>query len=1008
MKNHFGRFLLVFVIVALCALAYVNKQPPLGLDLAGGSSLTYQVKLAEGGDLDTARVKRVIDVLDKRLNAIGVSEITMTPSQNGEIIIELPGRTAEQIKDIKSLVERNGSLEFRIQAEASEERKWREARDASGVKEPPEYMWVPMKNGGPDMLVKTPEHPIELEMKKATNHRETELRKAKSAELVAKGVVENSPEFDAAIHAWKTSKEHDDAMAEFKNTPEYKKLEKDFDEKKNDELFTGDQLVKTEVQHQPGQIVVFFSFKDARKPYFAQFTEKHTNEQMAIILDGKVDSAPIIHGRLPGEGVIEGGRGGTGFSETDAKALQIVLESGSTGVSLTLSREESLGPSLGEVAIRHGLYSVVIGFLLVVLLMVFYYRMPGMVANFALLLNLVILMGVMAFFRAALTLPGIAGIVLTLGMAVDANILIFERYREERHRGKPVPEALAAGYDRAFSAIIDTHATTILTAVVLIAVGTGSVKGFGVSLMVGLIASFFTAFFVTRWIFEWAIEKGIAKNLSLGPDKKTPTIDYMGNRKWFTGPSFVLMIVGAVVYLARDDYAKRDLEFVGGQEAIVQLQKPISAEDAEHKVKLDKKYDDASIVTLANKGSTKEAGKTDSLRVRVKAADQKEGETFLAYLRDVAFKDLLVSEPFTGESVEKGKNGGVRATLTLHVVGDTGDPAKLKSALEGAGLAEVDVQKDPAASDSLIIKATDSAPAASLATVKTRIGEAAKKIEPKLSLSDPFPSKSFLEKSRAQDLYRSAVWAILVSLAIQVVYIRLRYANYNYGVAAVVALAHDVPIALGAVTICDMTGLVYAKVNLVLIAAFLTLIGYSSNDTIVVFDRIRENLGRSRVVLSTIINDAVNQVIVRSIRTSMTVWIVVLVQFLFSRGTGSVLEGFAFVMVVGVISGTYSSIFIAAPLLLFLPVYGKRLAARPNVAMGMVIATVAGTLLLLTVKRGETPAWREALYALLAFNLALHFLWHLFPWLAHPNPDSLVQDQIDDENDQRPLTKPGI
>jgi SecD/SecF fusion protein len=989
------------LIVALCAYAWKKREPRLGLDLAGGSSLTYQVKLAEG-ELTPDRVKRTIDVVDKRLNGIGVSEISIVPTQQNEIVIELPGRTAEQIKDIKALVERNGSLEFRIQADAKTEREWRELKDQSDVlpKDKDEVKWYPRKEGGPDMLVKAPERRLLDELNKLKKRKRDELIKQGAADIAAKGTAEGSPEFAAALKAYEASPAYADAWAKFEATDEFKTAQRAYEDKKLEEVFVGDDLVKTEIQHQPGQIVVFFSFKDERKPWFGQFTEKHQGENMAIILDGKVDSAPVIKSKLPGEGIIEGGRGATGFSETEAKALAIVLESGSTGVTLSLSREESLGPSLGEVAIRHGLWSIGVGFLLVVVLMVFYYRLPGMVANFALLLNLVILLGVMNFFRSAFTLPGIAGIVLTLGMAVDANILIFERYREERHRGKPVPEALAAGYDRAFSAIIDTHATTILTAVVLIAMGTGSVKGFGVSLTVGLIASFFTAFFVTRWIFEWAIEKGIATNLTLGPDKKTPTIDYMHNRRWFTGPSFVLMILGAVAYMMRDDYSKRDLEFVGGQEAIVQLAKPISAEDADKRVKADKKYDEASVVTLGGQGAVH-----DSFRIRAKAANQKEGEEFLVYLRDVAFKDLLVSEPYTQESVEKLKTGGVRATMAMHVVGDAGDPAKLKTAIETAGLSDVDVQKDPAASGVIMLKATDAAAGASLETIKTRIGEAAKKVEPKIALSDPFPSKSFLEKSRAEDLYRSAVWAILVSLLIQVVYIRLRYANYNYGVAAVIAIAHDVPIALGAVTLCDMTGLVYAKVNLVLIAAFLTLIGYSMNDTVVVYDRIRENLGRSRVIVSHVINDAVNQVIVRSIRTSMTVWVVVLVQFLFSHGTGSVLEGFAFVMVVGVISGTYSSIFIAAPLLMFLPHYWKKFSAKPSVAAAMVVVMMVGAVMTLTAPSGSPRMW---IGAALAFNIVIHFLAHLFPWLTHPDPDSFVRDQVEREQDERPLTKPGI
>jgi SecD/SecF fusion protein len=1005
MKNHFGRFLLVFVIVGLSALAYFHKPPDLGLDLKGGSSLTYQAKAAEGSELTQEHLKRAIDVIEGRLNATGVAEISLTPTEAKEIVVELPGRTADQIKDIKALIQRNGQLEFRIQAEPTVERKAREEFESSGglVNPTADYKWVPRKEAGaPKMLVRTPEKPIENQLNKILRKLQDaspEYKEAKRKLDEVAGRDDVTPTQRAKLKA-----DVDAVMKQLEaGSEDAKSTRLKYEEMVRSEVFTGEQLESTEIRSQNMKTVVAFSFKDERKPWFGQFTEKHIKEQMAIILDGTVDSAPVINSKLPGDGIIEGG-GATGFNPAEAKALAIVLESGSTGIQLNLSREESLGPSLGEVAIRHGLWSVIVGFILVVSLMVFYYRLPGMVANFALLLNLVILMGVMAFFRAALTLPGIAGIVLTLGMAVDANILIFERYREERHRGKSVPDALAAGYDRAFSAIIDTHATTILTAVVLIIMGTGSVKGFGVSLTVGLIASFFTAFFVTRWIFEWAIEKGIATNLTLGADKKTPTIDFMGKRKWFTGPSFVLMIVGAIGYLARDDYSKRDLEFVGGQEAILHLKSAIAPDEADKLVKADARYEDASIVSLQAEGVPAEAGKTNRFRVRAKAANQVEGEVFVAFLA-TSFKDLLVAQPFSELKLETLKPSGVKATLAVHFDGDAGDPAAFKTALASEGFADPDVQKDAADASVLRLTVSDTAITASADTVRARVGEAVKKLQPKVSLSDPFPSKSFLEKSRAEDLYRSAVGAILVSLLIQVIYIRLRYANYNYGVAAVIAVAHDVPIALGAVTLFDATGLVYAKVNLVLIAAFLTLIGYSMNDTIVVFDRIREDLGRSKVIRSSLVNEAINQTIVRSIRTSMTVFIVVLVQFLFSHGTGSVLEGFAFVMVVGVVSGTYSSIFMAAPLLLFLPHYAKKLTANHLLFAAMLLATLVGSVMTLRAESGTPLLWAGAL---LAFNIPIHFLVHIFPWLGHANPDEFIQDQIEQEADERPLDKPGI
>jgi preprotein translocase SecF subunit len=303
------------------------------------------------------------------------------------------------------------------------------------------------------------------------------------------------------------------------------------------------------------------------------------------------------------------------------------------------------------------------------------------------------------------------------------------------------------------------------------------------------------------------------------------------------------------------------------------------------------------------------------------------------------------------------------------------------------------------------VSAADPASNASSESVKARVGEAARAMDPKVTLSAPIPSKSFLEKSRAEQLYVSALWAVLVSLVIEIVYIRIRFADYSHGLAAVVAIIHDVAITLGCVAVADQFGLVYAKVNLVLIAAFLTLIGYSMNDKMVVFDRIRETLGKRRVITSELVNDAINLTLVRSIRTSVTVFAVVLAQSLFSFGTGSALEGFAFVMVIGVVASMYSSIFIAAPLLLFLPFYLNKMRAAPLRTFVMAIATVVGGLMMFKATEPGIQLWAGVL---LAFNIPIQFLWYFFPWLLHTDPDSFVRAEIEREEAERPLTKPGI
>ncbi len=976
MKNHFGRFLLVFVIVGLCAWSWAQKGIRQGLDLAGGASLTYVVKSEHMDDLDRERMQRVIEVLDKRLNSLGLSEITITPTTQNEVVVELPGRGAEQIKDIKRIVERNGELEFRIRAETTRENQEREKRAAAGgagsqyYTEPTDMRWVPVaseevRGGIDEILVEVPDKPFQAKLRAA----------------------EKRSGVDSA--------DYRDAHAELEKV-------------QRREYFTGNQLIRTEVTYQGIQRVVSFEFEDERKPYFHEFTKRNVDRPMAIILDGKVASWPVIEEPLDGQGIIRGG--GTGFKEHEARELAIVLESGSTGVQLQLSREEIMGPSLGQDAIERGQLSIAIGLLVVLAVMVFYYRLPGLVADLALILNLVILMGVLAFFRAALSLPGIAGIVLTLGMAVDANVLIFERFRDERQRGKSVAEALAAGYDRAMSAIIDGNATTILTALVLIAMGSGAVKGFGISLTIGLVASMFTAIFVTRWVFEWALDRGILKQLNVGRDKVLPRIDYMRWRAWFTGPSIALMIMGVIVYVMRDDAEKRDLEFVGGQQATIQLAKAIPADEARRRAQ-GTEWPEAAPVALGAEGVDEPPkGSTNRYLVRVKARDTKEGDRFIEHL-EKAFADLMVPPAFSDVSVESAKEGHARASFVLHTIGAAPEPAVLETALSGAQVEGAAAFKDVRAEK---VEGDASAVRVSLVTaaaqptqegVRTVAGDALKDAETPVMLSDPMPSKSFLEPSRAQELYQQAIEAVLVALLFQVLYIRLRFADFKHGFAAVVALLHDVVVSLGFLSLFDQLGWIYAKINLVVIASFLTLMGYSMNDTIVVFDRIRENLGKSRTILSKLVNDSINQTLVRTIRTGLTVWLVVMIQFFLNRGTGSVLEGFAFVMLVGGIVGTYSSIFIAAPLLLFLPGYFRVLAARPKLTAVQVVAMLGG---MVTAMVAEGFGWQLWIGTALGSNLAVHFLVYFIPWLRHPDPDKLLHEEVEAEALERPVASPGI
>ncbi|MCG3133307.1 MAG: hypothetical protein HMLKMBBP_00441 [Planctomycetes bacterium] len=964
MKQYGSKFFWILAVTLACAWAYAKFGVSLGMDLSGGSSVLFRAT-ADGG-LDAAKLEKARKVIEDRVNRTGLAEVYVSSTVNNEILLEMPGRSDAETDAIKALVQRNGELEFRIVAQPDVTTRQRNERNDGGPRyiEPDDLKWYPVADDEKRgdfadgfALLEVPERKVERDL-------ETLRRMGASPEKIA----EKERELETARSSF---------------------------------VFRGEDLKRVGVESNLGQIYVTFELKETRKSHFGEFTGDKVNRRLAIILDGKLTSAPNIESRLDGNVQIKGS--GKGFTMKEAEDLSIVLESGSTGVRLELMREEKVGPSLGRDAIERGQWSIGIGFGAVLVLMLWWYRVPGLVAIVALFLNLVIMLGALAFFRAALSLPGIAGIVLTLGMAVDANVLIFERLRDERARGKSLDESLAAGYDRAMSAIIDSNVTTILTAIVLIAMGTGAVRGFGVTLTIGLLASMFTGIYVTRAIFEWAVDKGVLKTFAIGPDPFQPKIDYMSKRRMFTGPSIALVVLGVVAFMARDENDAKDIEFVGGQQAVVQLRESVTAAEISKSLQSDPRFQGAAAVRLEPIGiADPGSGASNRYQVRVKAPDKQLGDAFLEHIEKV-FEGRLVDRPFDGWTrTGPDRDGKHPVAFTMNLLTPT-DPAALKSALDAQGLASVAVSAPDGAASSKRLQVSVDGKDSADAEIIDKCGRAVRSM--KLEMSEPLPSSVFLAKGPAEDLWRTAVEAVLISLIIQMVYIRLRFADYAHGFSAVIALVHDVAIALGAVAICDGAGLVYAKVNLTLIAAFLTLIGYSMNDTIVTFDRMRENMGKSGVLRARIINDSINQTFARSIRTAVTTWIVVLVQFLFNRGIGSVLEGFAWVMVVGCVAGAYSSIFMAAPMLLFLPGYGKILGARKGLLAVQLLLTLVGGIVALTSEGHGLKTW---IGLVLAMNIPLHFLFHFLPWLGHPDPDSLVVEAQPETERDRPLDAPGI
>jgi SecD/SecF fusion protein len=537
---------------------------------------------------------------------------------------------------------------------------------------------------------------------------------------------------------------------------------------------------------------------------FATLTEKNVGRRMAIVLDGVVKSAPVIRERiLGGSAQISGS-----FTHEEASDLAIVLRVGALPAPVDVIQNMTVGSTLGKDSIQKGLTSGIFGALLVLGFMIIYYRLSGIIANFALTLNILFLFSGLAILNATLTLPGIAGIVLSIGMAVDANVLIFERMREEYALGKPVRSSIDGGFGKALWTIVDSQVTTLITALALFLFGTGPIKGFAVTLSLGIIFNLFTALFCSRLVFDLFTAKRIITNLKFLQFSKKPNIDFMKVRTITFSISGVLVLIGFIAFfqIARGS-ANLGVDFSGG--------------------------------------------------------------SLLQY---------KAVQPFT--------MADVRSVFT-------------RNGMEGVNLQEVENE------NRLIIKVKKSE--AVVANLSDQVNEIFDR-----EMADTgfmLESQSEIGSSVSAVLRNKAIQAIFISLAGVIIYLAFRF-DISFGLAAAAATFHDVLVVLG---ICWLFNV---EITLLIVTALLTLAGYSLNDSVVVFDRIRENMKKMEKfrLSSQVINQSINQVISRTIVTSLTSAMVLLSLFLFG---GSVIRDFSFALLMGVLIGTYSSIFIASPLLTF-------------------------------------------------------------------------------------------
>ena len=583
---------------------------------------------------------------------------------------------------------------------------------------------------------------------------------------------------------------------------------------------SGEVVSRASKQMSPtGELDVSMSMNSEGANIWRKLTGQNVGRCVAITLDNYVRSAPRVQSEISGGSTSISGN----FDVKEAEDLANVLMSGALPTPARILQEEIVGPSLGKKAISSGLGSFIIAFLFVLLYMIFYYNRAGYVANIALLINVFFIVGVLASLGAVLTLPGIAGIILTIGMSVDANVLIYERIKEELRSGKGLKLAVSDGYKNAYSSIIDANVTTLLTGIVLFIFGQGPIQGFATTLIIGILTSLFSAIFITRIIFIRMFEKDRKISFSIKLTENAFNnmgIKFLEKRKTFYIISGIILVIGIASLATKG--LNYGVDFKGGRTYIVKFNTDVNTADIAKALKL----------SFTHSPEVKTFGDNNQVKITTKYLIDEQGE-------DVDNK------------VEAALYNGLKPIL-------------------GSDVTKADFLEN--------------------------YRQSSQKVGPTI----------------ADDIKVSSVWAILFSLIIIFLYILMRFKNWQYSLGAIVALVHDVLIVLSLFSIFYGILPFSLEIDQAFIAAILTVVGYSINDTVVVFDRLREylNLYKKRDVIETI-DKALNSTVSRTFSTSISTFVVLLAVFIFG---GEVIRGFTFAMLIGVIVGTYSSLFIATPI----------------------------------------------------------------------------------------------
>lgn len=918
----------------------LRQSIKLGVDLAGGTNLVFQVVESPDKPLTGEVLDNMVSSITKRINPGGTEEVTVRRVGRDRIEIIVPGADPEKVRRIKRRVTQLGSLEF-------------------------------------DLLANRVDHQSLIDTAMTLSGAERNVYQNRRIVAAWKSVARD------AQGVWKlhgpveryVSRSKEILQSPPEGAPDEVDLQILVVMERPERRVTGEYLRSVSAtRDENGQPAVSFTFNAKGGSLFSRLTSENlpaTNgfeRQLAILLDDKIHSAPTIGETISTSGIIHGR-----FTQAEVQELISVLNAGALEVPIDPEpvSEFTISPLLGEDTVRKAVTAIIWAGIAVFIITAAYYLFAGLIADFCLVLNLVLLLGVMSFIDATFTLPGLAGVVLTIGMAVDANVLIFERMREEFERGSSMRLAIQNGFDRAFSAIVDSNVTTLITAVILFMIGTDAVRGFAVSLFIGIVVSMFTALYVSRLIFEILDRKRWVRKLHMNSVFSHPNIDWLGKRSLFIPMSMVLIAIG-IGMLAYRGPRMLDIDFLGGTMVTFQLEEPATTAQVRETLEDVPAFKgNVSVERLVLFGE--DAGETGrrfrvrtTMRDRETEAEQAESgqaevnpanQATVAQLIAGAFEkadldirritlDVGPIETIADDAADESFAGGSQAVITL---GQTrsGEQQELSTDTITSMLADqlADLKQGSQAryeepADLLKVEGlSGSGQAAAENEVKTYskmrvqastiveradFDAALQAISERMAAEPVFDEVNSFDSSVASETQQSAWMAIMASWLAIVGYLWFRFQDIAYGLAAVVCLVHDVLITLGFLAIASyiagplgitVLGLEEFKINLPMVAAVLTLIGYSINDTIVVFDRIREVRGKNPALTTGIINSSLNQTLSRTLLTSVTTLVVTIVLYFFG---GEGIHGFTFILTVGILVGTYSSIYIASPTLLWL------------------------------------------------------------------------------------------